>query len=65
MYTVSSVCVCVCVCVMTLTIRGLSSLALTCYLALLPASQHVPEASVKNSAHGKGLEEGGLAYAKA
>ena len=31
----------VCVCVMTLTISGLSSLALACSLALLPASQHV------------------------
>ena len=26
---------------------------------------HVPGASVRNSAHGKGHEEGGLAYAKA
>ena len=29
------------------------------------AQQHVPGASVRNSAHGKGHEEGGLAYAKA
>ena len=26
---------------------------------------HMPGASVRNSAHGKGHEEGGLAYAKA
>ena len=34
-------------------------------LYVLPHGSSLPGASVRNSAHGKGHEEGGLAYAKA
>ena len=36
-----------------------------CFLFLSCSSSSLPGASVRNSAHGKGHEEGGLAYAKA
>ena len=45
----------------------LESLALTgrFFTTVPPENVWLPGASVRNSAHGKGHEEGGLAYAKA
>ena len=45
--------------------RNINNLRYADDTTLKVESEEVPGASVRNSAHGKGHEEGGLAYAKA
>ena len=47
------------------TRRNINNLRYADDTTLKVESEEVPGASVRNSAHGKGHEEGGLAYAKA